>query len=204
MGDGTRTWLAIGLEIAFFAIVIVWRSWVQWRRTGSTGFIRPHRGAPALELVGAAGFVAAIVLLVAAPVADAAGMSRFAVLDTTWAAVAGFVLILAGLLTTVTAQLTMGDSWRIGVDGSQRTELVTTGVFSRVRNPIFTGMLLAVLGFLLLIPNPVSLAAVVILTASLEIQVRRVEEPYLARTHGEAYERYRARTGRFLPTFRTG
>ena len=204
MGEGIRTWVAIGLEVAFFGVAIVWRSWVQWRRTGSTGFIRPHRGAPALELAGATGFVAAIVLLVAAPVVDAAGMSRFAVLDVTWAAVAGFLLILAGLVLTVTAQLSMGDSWRIGVDDSQRTELVTAGVFSRVRNPIFTGMLLAVLGFLLLIPNPVSLAAVVILTASLEIQVRRVEEPYLARTHGEVYEQYRARTGRFLPSLRTG
>ncbi len=204
MDDGIRTWVAIGLELAFFAVAILWRSWIQWRRTGSTGFIRPHRGAPALELAGAAGFVAAIVLLVAAPVVDAAGMSRFAVLDVTWAAVVGFLLILAGLVLTVTAQLSMGESWRIGVDDSQRTELVTAGVFSRVRNPIFTGMLLAALGFLLLIPNPVSLAAVVILTASLEIQVRRVEEPYLARTHGEAYEQYRARTGRFLPTLRTG
>ena len=204
MGEGIRTWVAIGLEVAFFGVAIVWRSWVQWRRTGSPGFIRPHRGAPALELAGATGFVAAIVLLVAAPVVDAAGMSRFAVLDVTWAAVAGFLLILAGLVLTVTAQLSMGDSWRIGVDDSQRTELVTAGVFSRVRNPIFTGMLLAVLGFLLLIPNPVSLAAVVILTASLEIQVRRVEEPYLARTHGEVYEQYRARTGRFLPSLRTG
>ena len=204
MGDGIRTWVAIGLEIAFFAIAIVWRSWVQWRRTGSTGFIRPHRGASALELAGAAGFVGAIVLLLAAPVADAADMSRFAVLDTTWAALVGFVLILTGLLLTVTAQLTMGDSWRIGVDDNARTDLITTGVFSRVRNPIFTGMLLGVFGFLFLIPNPVSLAAVVMLTASLEIQVRRVEEPYLARTHGEVYERYRARTGRFLPTLRNG
>jgi protein-S-isoprenylcysteine O-methyltransferase Ste14 len=37
------------------------------------------------------------------------------------------------------------------------------------------------------------------LLAALEIQVRGVEEPYLLRTHGEAYRRYAAATGRFLP-----
>ncbi len=34
---------------------------------------------------------------------------------------------------------------------------------------------------------------------ALEIQVRLVEEPYLQRVHGEAYRRYAARTGRFMP-----
>lgn len=39
----------------------------------------------------------------------------------------------------------------------------------------------------------------VIFAATWQIQVRRVEEPYLARVHGVAYETYAGRTGRFLP-----
>jgi protein-S-isoprenylcysteine O-methyltransferase Ste14 len=35
--------------------------------------------------------------------------------------------------------------------------------------------------------------------ASWHVQVRLVEEPYLRRVHGCAYETYAARTGRFLP-----
>jgi protein-S-isoprenylcysteine O-methyltransferase Ste14 len=35
----------------------------------------------------------------------------------------------------------MGDSWRIGVDPQETTGLVTSGVFTRVRNPIFTAMI---------------------------------------------------------------
>jgi protein-S-isoprenylcysteine O-methyltransferase Ste14 len=34
---------------------------------------------------------------------------------------------------------------------------------------------------------------------SIQIQVRLVEEPYLLRVHGDAYRRYAARTGRFVP-----
>ena len=38
-----------------------------------------------------------------------------------------------------------------------------------------------------------------LLVTALEIQVRVVEEPYLARTHGDAYRSYAERTGRFVP-----
>ena len=164
----------------------------------------PRRGAPPAELAGSVGFVAALGLLVAAPIADTAGMARIATLAVGWAAVAGAVLGVGGITLTLVAQLAMGDSWRIGVDDSQRTDLVTTGVFANVRNPIFTAMLIATGGLVLLVPNPLSVTALVVLTAALEVQVRLVEEPYLARTHGPTYQHYRCATGRFLPTLRTG
>ncbi|MCC7076890.1 MAG: isoprenylcysteine carboxylmethyltransferase family protein [Acidimicrobiia bacterium] len=195
----TRGWVAVGVEVVFFALAFGWRSWVQWRRTGSTGFIRPRRGAPLPELAAALGLVCALVLLAAAPIADIAGMSRVGFLDTTWAAVTGVVLGVAGIGLTLVAQMAMGDSWRIGVDDSQRTDLVTTGVFARVRNPIFTAMLVATLGLTLLVANPLGIAAFLVLASALELQVRFVEEPYLALTHGATYEQYRATTGRFLP-----
>ena len=72
-----RATVALLLEAVFFALAFGWRSWVQWRRTGSTGFIRPRRGASTAELLGSIGFVLALVLLVAAPLADLAGMAIF-------------------------------------------------------------------------------------------------------------------------------
>ena len=39
----------------------------------------------------------------------------------------------------------------------------------------------------------------VVIALGLELQVRAVEEPYLLRTHGDAYRAYAARVGRFLP-----
>ena len=54
-------------------------------------------------------------------------------------------------------------------------------------------------GLAALTPNLLALAGVAALLAALELQVRRVEEPYLLRTHGARYRRYAARTGRFLP-----
>jgi protein-S-isoprenylcysteine O-methyltransferase Ste14 len=194
-----RATVALLLEVVFFALAFGWRSWVQWRRTGSTGFIRPRRGASTAELLGSSGFVLALVLLVAAPLADLAGMARIAVLDTSWAAAAGVAFGVGGVALTLVAQLAMGDSWRIGVDPAARTDLVTDGAFSSVRNPIFTAMIVATVGLVLLVPNPVSAAALLVLVAALEVQVRMVEEPYLSTIHGPAYDVYRSSAGRFVP-----
>lgn len=93
----------------------------------------------------------------------------------------------------------MGSSWRDDVDPPERTALVVHGPFAIVRNPIYTAALAWALGLALLVPNPFALAGPVLLWLGLELQVRRVEEPYTRRIHGPAYQQYAARVGRFLP-----
>lgn len=93
----------------------------------------------------------------------------------------------------------LGASWRIGVDETETTELVTTGPFGVVRNPIFTALLGTLTGLALMVPNPIAVAGLMIALAGIELQVRGVEEPYLRRVHGRAYTDYTAAVGRFLP-----
>jgi protein-S-isoprenylcysteine O-methyltransferase Ste14 len=121
------------------------------------------------------------------------------ILHAVWIHVAGIVVATAGIAATVYAQLEMGDSWRIGVDEQETTTLVHTGVFGRVRNPIYTAMFAFALGIALLTPNLVAFASFILLVATIELHVRRVEEPYLLRTHGDAYRAYTANVGRFIP-----
>lgn len=102
---------------------------------------------------------------------------------------------------TLIAQLAMGRSWRIGVDESEKTDLVTIGPFAVVRNPIFSAMFLTFPGLALMVPNAVALAGFVALVIAVELQVRFVEEPYLLRTHGGDYAGYASRVGRFVPGF---
>jgi protein-S-isoprenylcysteine O-methyltransferase Ste14 len=116
-----------------------------------------------------------------------------------WIGAAGIVVATAGIAATVYAQLAMGDSWRIGVDEKETTTLVHTGLFGWVRNPIYTAMLTFGLGVALVTPNLVALVAFILLVAAIELHVRRVEEPYLLRTHGDAYRAYTASVGRFIP-----
>jgi protein-S-isoprenylcysteine O-methyltransferase Ste14 len=97
------------------------------------------------------------------------------------------------------AQVAMGNSWRIGVDADERTDLVTGGPFALVRNPIFSAMTVTGAGLAFMVPNVVALLGFAMLLAALEVQVRVVEEPYLHAVHGIGYADYAAQVGRFVP-----
>jgi protein-S-isoprenylcysteine O-methyltransferase Ste14 len=192
--------LALALLAVWFFLLFVLRSFLQWRRTGSTGF-KAFSGRP-----GSAEWNAGVTItlgLAATALAPAASLLEWPggslLLAQPMLHLLGAGLALAGVLATLAAQLDMGDSWRIGVDPGERTTLVTGGLFARVRNPIFSFMLLSASGFLLLLPNAWALLALALTAGGIHLQVRAVEEPYLLRTHGAAYADYAARVGRFLP-----
>jgi len=191
--------LALVLFAVFGLLGFGWRSWLQYRRTGSTG-VRGIRGGGVTEWIAGVGFVIALFTAVAAPVLqEAKVIEPIGGLSAVWIQAAGVAVATAGIAAMVYAQLEMGDSWRIGVDERETTTLVHTGVFGQVRNPIYTAMFTFGLGIVLVTPNVVACAAFVLLVATIELQVRRVEEPYLLSTHGDAYRAYAARVGRFVP-----
>jgi protein-S-isoprenylcysteine O-methyltransferase Ste14 len=177
-----------------------WRCWMQWRRTGSTGFHASSRGVGLLGVAGGIGFIVAMVGGLAAPLLQLLGaVAPLHILDHRWVNGAGFALAVCGLAATLYAQLEMGESWRVGVDTKETTTLVRTGAFRLVRNPIFVAMLVFMLGETLLAPNPVAIAVFVIFLAAIEVSVRAVEEPYLLGIHGDDYRDYKAGVGRFVP-----
>jgi protein-S-isoprenylcysteine O-methyltransferase Ste14 len=190
---------ALVLYGAWFVLAFGWRSYVQWRRTGDTGFRGLNARPGSLEWVAGAGFTLALFIGVAAPVAALIGLDAPDALDNDVLAAAGTVLATLGVVLTLAAQLSMGDSWRIGVDESERTALVTAGAFQVVRNPIFSAMVLTAVGLTCMVPNVIALVGLAALLVALELQVRGVEEPYLRTVHGAEYEDYLARVGRFVP-----
>ncbi len=109
----------------------------------------------------------------------------------------GLVLIHISLAWIVIAQAQMARSWRIGIDEQHETDLVTSGVFTWSRNPVFLGMLLSLLGLFLVMPNALTLLLFVISWVVIQIQVR-LEEEFLEKQHGEQYRNYRSKVGRYL------
>ncbi|MBJ2121439.1 isoprenylcysteine carboxylmethyltransferase family protein [Arthrobacter sp. MSA 4-2] len=197
MEPPTAAALALGLYTAGVITTFGVRSWIHRRRTGSTGF-RGLSGAPgSAEWWGGVLFIAALLLGAAGPVLALTGaLVPPRVPGLAWI---GLIVTVLGFLGVLAAQTGMGSSWRIGVDTAERTDLVTTGLFAVVRNPIFTAMLTALAGLALMVPAAVSAAALLCLFLAVELQVRLVEEPYLNRTHQHAYADYTAKVGRFLP-----
>ena len=190
---------ALGLLIVYLLFAFGVRVAVALRTTGSTG-ISSTRSMPAIEIFGGVFFVGAILMGGANPALVLADvLDPIEDLDRTGFHAAGFVLTAIGIVGTFLAQMAMGSSWRIGVDPEETTDLVTGGVFSLMRNPIYTFMIIAWIGFALLVPTWLSIAAVPVGLLGLEIQVRGVEEPHLIRTHGERYLAWAPRVGRFVP-----
>ena len=188
---------ALVLYVVALAVLFGVRSAVQRRRTGHSGFHGISGTPTEAGWWGGVLFVVSMVLGVAGPLLAATGVVP--AVAPAALGVVGLVLALAGFAATLAGQSGMGASWRIGVDHGERTQLVTTGVFARVRNPVFTAMCLAQLGVTSMVPTWVSVLALVALVTAVQLQVRAVEEPHLRAVHGTAYETYAAHTGRFLP-----
>ncbi|MBI2696100.1 MAG: isoprenylcysteine carboxylmethyltransferase family protein [Mycobacterium nebraskense] len=173
---------------------------IQLRRTGDSGNRRTLRPNGSLEWWAlAVADLGYLTVGLGAPLADLVGLSPLAVTDRPMARGLGVAIAALGILLAFMAQLSLGASWRIGIDETERTPLVTTGPFRIVRNPIFSAALLAFAGLALMVPNLVAIAGLVVAVTRIQLQVRLVEEPHLHRVHGRAYSDYASRVGRFLP-----
>jgi protein-S-isoprenylcysteine O-methyltransferase Ste14 len=189
--------VALTLGLVWLTLVIGIRVLLAWRRTGATGIkLRSFGGRPAERAAGGFGAVA-----IAAVTLAIFGAIAGSPLGGWWWRTAGLgiAVTLVGLVATFVGQLAMGTSWRIGLDRGERTGLVTGGPYRHVRNPIYTAMIVFTIGIALILPGPLTFVAVAALVVALEITVRRVEEPFLFECHGDAYRRWSAHVGRFVP-----
>jgi protein-S-isoprenylcysteine O-methyltransferase Ste14 len=127
------------------------------------------------------------------------GLSTVAQYGGFWAAraAAAAVAVLA-LAGTVPCWLGMGRNWSMAVVPRKRSRLVTTGMFSRVRHPIYALSILLMLSTMVAVPT---LAMIVVGLVHLWMIRGKAhsEEKFLRQVHGEDYAAYCARTGRFLP-----
>jgi protein-S-isoprenylcysteine O-methyltransferase Ste14 len=113
-----------------------------------------------------------------------------------WAAAAVAVFCLLG---TVKCWLRMGDDWRMDV-GARKTDLITDGLFARIRHPIYAFSMLLMICSALIVPTLPMIAIAAVHLALMNIKARN-EEEHLTAVHGDRYRRYVARTGRFFPRF---
>ena len=122
---------------------------------------------------------------------------HYQLFDSFPARVAGVLLISAGLIVFSLAFLNFGDSWRVGVDYETPGALVTRGIFSLTRNPIYVFIDSWFIGTFLINGTLIFLVLAVLAIAAQHWQVLR-EEEFLKKRHGEAYESYRNKVPRYL------
>ena len=186
--------------VVFVLIVVLWRTVALWKRTGINAYAqlrqqqgvhgvisRYYRGLPLCS--------ALTIILFITPWYSA--LSPISGLEHSVFQYVGIGLLLLSLVWISVAQIQMGNAWRIGIDSNNQTGLVTHGIFTASRNPIFLGIKLNSLGFFLILPNALTFAVLLVGVVLIHIQVA-LEEEYLLSTYGDKYKEYCLQVRRWI------
>ncbi len=114
-----------------------------------------------------------------------------------WLEAVGLALFLLGIGFAVWARVYLGNNWGVPMSEKRDPELVTTGPYRYVRNPIYTGLILALSGTALAI-NLYLFIAVAILAAYF-IYSATVEERTMRDHFPTTYPAYRSSTKMLIP-----
>jgi protein-S-isoprenylcysteine O-methyltransferase Ste14 len=115
--------------------------------------------------------------------------------------VAGFVIALSGILFRL---FVIGFDYikRGGKDGHVYADgLVTGGIYAHVRNPMYIGNFLGIVGISMIYGSPWVYALVVPLFSYIYISIILTEEDYLRKRFGAEFEAYCKKVSRFVPRF---
>lgn len=104
--------------------------------------------------------------------------------------IAGALVFYAGLGLWLMARVQLGKSFSVK---AKATKLVTTGVYSKIRNPIYVAGQVMFVGAALFVPSWIPLVVVAV-TVPMQIVRARKEALVLHEAFGEEYEAYRLRT----------
>jgi protein-S-isoprenylcysteine O-methyltransferase Ste14 len=110
----------------------------------------------------------------------------------------GAALTIAGIAFAIWARVHIGKYWSATVALKAEHQLIRSGPYSRIRHPIYTGILLALAGSALAIGRYTAVLGVVIYAIAFWFKARK-EEALLAGEFGPAFEAHRRTTGFFLP-----
>jgi protein-S-isoprenylcysteine O-methyltransferase Ste14 len=116
-----------------------------------------------------------------------------------WASWLGVLIMVPMLWLLWKAHADLGQAWTPTVEISEQHQLVTNGVYSVIRHPIYAAIWLWGIAQALLLTNWIAgLAALVLFVPLYFTRVPR-EEQLMLDHYGDEYRAYMGRTGRVLP-----
>jgi protein-S-isoprenylcysteine O-methyltransferase Ste14 len=117
---------------------------------------------------------------------------------TLWTGLLADAIVLAGLAVSLWARTTLGGNWSASVTFKENHELIERGLYRYVRHPIYSGLLLMVLGAAILFGRLFGFIALVIVFLGFWFKSRQ-EERLLTRHFPEAYPSYKSRVRALIP-----
>lgn len=110
----------------------------------------------------------------------------------------GVVITIFGVLAFIVSVAQMKENWRAGVQKEEKTNLVTTGIYSISRNPAFLGFDLMYIGILFSFFNWFLCFATSFAVVFFHLQIVNVEEDFLIDAFGQEYIEYKKKVSRYL------
>ena len=171
------------------AIGVAWLVfWVYWLASAATSKASA-RGGWRTRLTGVSG--SAVIVIADAFRGD--GLATRSVI----LAVIGAVLFVCGIALAVWARLHLGRNWGMPMTQKAEPELVTAGPYRRVRHPIYSGIILAMVGTAIAVSLYWLIAAV--LVGAYFIYSATVEERFMASQFPGTYPEYKRSTKMLIP-----
>ena len=118
-----------------------------------------------------------------------------------WIVYLGFILTLCGLALAIWARRHLSRYWSDMVGIQSGHQLICTGPYAYIRHPIYSGVLLAIAGTVVMLGEWRGLLAFVLQFSSWAVKAKK-EEKLLAGHFGEQFAEHLQRTGFLLPRFR--
>jgi protein-S-isoprenylcysteine O-methyltransferase Ste14 len=141
--------------------------------------------------------IVAVALLVLPSVPIALLNERF-LPPAEWCFWCGAVITVVGLLFSVWGRRFLGSNWSQEVTLKENHELITSGPYALVRHPIYTGLLLGILGCAVARGEWRGLLALLLVFAPLWHKLR-LEEEWMRARFGLSYEAYSRRVSALIP-----
>jgi protein-S-isoprenylcysteine O-methyltransferase Ste14 len=173
--------------VIFVGWVAFWLYWLAASAGVKAGRTRWARFAAVRVAI-----VLVLLLLLRVRVLKAHGVT-----DDPWLEGVGLAIFVLGLALAVWARIYLGRNWGMPMSEKDDPELVTAGPYRRIRHPIYSGIILAMVGTTLAV-SLYWLIAVVLLGAYF-VYSAVMEERYLAKLFPDAYPRYKQSTKMLIP-----
>jgi protein-S-isoprenylcysteine O-methyltransferase Ste14 len=184
--------------ISWHTVTGLWVLWLVYWAISAQSVRRPETKEPLGWRISTPIIMAVAALLVFSRSLRIGALALRFVPENPWIAGTGVILTAAGLAISVWARRHLGQFWSSRVTVQTDHQLIQSGPYSRVRHPIYSGLLLALIGTALFVGEWRAVLGVAIVFVAHWNKGRR-EEDLLTREFGRDYEQYCGRTGALIP-----
>jgi protein-S-isoprenylcysteine O-methyltransferase Ste14 len=197
--DGEGNWAfgdslpggSAAMHLVDIVILLIWVAfWIYW--LAAAGGVKEGRTRWARFAGARVVFAVIFILLVRSRVLGETSTTK-----DPWLQAIGLVVFLLGLALAIWARVNLGGNWGMPMTEKVEPDLITTGPYRRVRHPIYSGIILAMIGTTIAV-SVYWLVAVAVIGVYFVISAF-AEERFMVTRFPDAYPRYQGSTKMLVP-----